>query len=219
MNLGNSDLIEAISEHIERHIGPIAMVFDEVDSDELHIDIHHVAPAPDRPFHTLVTSGMSEIPMAVPPEMAHCRHAELSILLDPTWDLRHEAFVDESVFWPVRLLKTLARYPVQQRTWLGYGHTVPGSNAPRGFAPDTELSSALLLPPLTLPSAFHQLSLSSGSEIRFWTVVPLYNDELDLKRTDGVDALLDAFDRAGIGDIASRMRPHARRKKRWLGLF
>jgi hypothetical protein len=219
MNHGNTDLIEAVSDHIEHHIGPIAIVFDEVGSDDLHIDIHHVAPAPDRPFHALVTSGMSEFPMAVPSGMTQWQHAELSILLDPEWDVRHEAFTEESVYWPVRLLKTLARYPFQQNTWLGYGHTVPGMNAPEGFAPDTRLSSALLLPPITLSQEFHRLPLPSGQDIRFWSVVPLYHDELALKKTGGVDALLNAFDRAGIVDIVSSTRPGAKPKKRRFGPF
>lgn len=34
--------IDAISAHIERHVGRVHMVFHEIVSDELHIDIHHV---------------------------------------------------------------------------------------------------------------------------------------------------------------------------------
>lgn len=57
------ECIEEISEHIERHIGEICMVFHEVISDTVHIDVHHIKPTEERPFHTLVTSGMSDLQM------------------------------------------------------------------------------------------------------------------------------------------------------------
>lgn len=58
--------IEAISDHIEKHIGPIDNVWHELISDLVHLDVHQVAPTPDRPWWTLATSGMSDIPMSVP---------------------------------------------------------------------------------------------------------------------------------------------------------
>jgi hypothetical protein len=50
----------------ETHLGEIHDVYHELISDLVHIDIHHVAPDDERPFHTLVTSGMSDLPMTVP---------------------------------------------------------------------------------------------------------------------------------------------------------
>lgn len=39
---GDVGVIESVSRHIERRIGRIAMVFHEIVSDELHIDVFHV---------------------------------------------------------------------------------------------------------------------------------------------------------------------------------
>ncbi len=64
--IGDGDHIDAISEHIEQHIGEVTMVFHEIVSDLVHIDVHHVLPTEDRDFHTLITSGMSDKPMNVP---------------------------------------------------------------------------------------------------------------------------------------------------------
>lgn len=57
--------MEEIEAHIERHVGKISMVFHEVLSDIVHIDIHQIPPTDDRPYWTLVTSGMSDLPMSV----------------------------------------------------------------------------------------------------------------------------------------------------------
>ena len=46
------ECIEEISNHITAHIGEIDMVYHEVISDTVHIDIHHVKPTLERPFHT-----------------------------------------------------------------------------------------------------------------------------------------------------------------------
>lgn len=218
VNPGDGDLIAAVSDHIERSVGPIHMVFHEIVSDRLHIDVYHVAPDATRPFHTLVTSGMSEAAMNTPDEVGEFRFAELSILLAPTWDLRQESFEDENHYWPIRLLKTLARYPGENDTWLGYGHSVATANPPTPFAPGTELSACVLLAPLSLGEPFFTLTRPDGATTHFWTVVPLYADELELKVQKGTDALLDAFDRAGVDDVVHPTRPRARVRKTF-GIF
>jgi hypothetical protein len=58
--------IAAISAHIERHVGAVHMVYYEILSPTVHVDIHNVAPSSERPFHVLVTSGVSLRPMVVP---------------------------------------------------------------------------------------------------------------------------------------------------------
>ncbi|MEO1085403.1 MAG: suppressor of fused domain protein, partial [Acidobacteriota bacterium] len=72
--IGDAEHIERISDHIEEHIGPIASVLHELVSDQVHIDIHVVAPTPERDFYTLVTSGMSERAMAAPEQCADFRY-------------------------------------------------------------------------------------------------------------------------------------------------
>src|SRR6185295_19871223 len=74
---GDEQNIEAIAAHIEKHIGPPDSVFHEIISDLVHIDVHFVAPAPERNFRTLVTSGMSDRPMNAPEGAEHLRYAEM----------------------------------------------------------------------------------------------------------------------------------------------
>ena len=62
-------LIDAITEHIESYydgFGEDAIVLHEVISELVHIDVHVVKPTDERPYYTLITSGMAERPMTVP---------------------------------------------------------------------------------------------------------------------------------------------------------
>src|SRR5688572_22544770 len=73
--------LEAIEGHIQAHIGNIEMVFHEIVSDLVHIDIHQVAPTEQRPYYTLISSGMSDIAMQAPEEAPDCKYAELMLCL------------------------------------------------------------------------------------------------------------------------------------------
>src|SRR5262245_21875975 len=84
--------LEAITGHIERHLGRIETVFHELLSDVVHIDVHHVLPSAARPCHALVTSGMSDLPMAVPLEAEAPRHVELMVSLPRDWKVSQAAF-------------------------------------------------------------------------------------------------------------------------------
>lgn len=123
MNPGDPSLIEAVSAHIGQHIGPVETVLHELASDDLHIDVHIVPPAPGRPYHALITSGMSERAMRVPEGSESYRYAELCMLLDPSWPLSNDRLDDADIYWPIRVLKDTARFPHEANTWLSLGHT------------------------------------------------------------------------------------------------
>jgi hypothetical protein len=214
---GDPILIEAVTAHIERYVGPIGIVWHEIVSEYVHLDVHHVPPTPDRPFNVIVTSGMSERPMHTPPELAEdWRRAELLMCLPSDWPLTEEAFRDERHYWPVRWLKTLARFPHQYATWLGYAHTVPNGDPPEPLGPGTEQSGLMVMPPLLLDEKVHALTTDSGQVIRFWSLLPLYSVEMDLKLRKGSETLLERLDRAGVTDLIDPDRPNvAAKSSRW----
>jgi hypothetical protein len=211
---GDPETIQAVSDHIERYLGPIPTVYDEIVSDLVHIDLHHVAPTKERPFVTIVTSGMSDRPMNVPPGSHEWRFAELMMCLPPDWPFDQEAWKDERNYWPFRWLKRLARLPHEYDTWLGPGHTVPNGNPPEPVASDTELSGFIVLPPINTPDGFGQLHVTDWKTIRFHMILPLHADELALKLKRGTEALLAALDREAVSEVMQPERPSAVRKRR-----
>jgi hypothetical protein len=203
---GDAALIDAIDHHVQQHIGSVDVVFDEIVSPYVHVDIHHVPPRPEQPFHVLVTSGMSEMPMMTPEPMEEYRYAEVLVCLPPEWPVTQEAFQDERNYWPIRALKRLARLPHEFSTWLGWGHTVPNGDPPQSFASNTELCGMLVLPSLSLPEEAFRMELSDGRTIHFWSLVPVHADEMALKLKKGTEALLPLFDRHGITDVIDPSR-------------
>ncbi len=217
---GDEENIEAVTQHIESYVGPVEMVFHELISDLVHIDIHWVKPTAGRPWHTLVTSGMSDHPMTVPDVCSEFQYAELSVKLPANWKVSQKAFKSEKNYWPVRLMKTLARLPHEFETWLGIGHTVPNGDPAEPYADNTTFSCALLLPPDpdTTAEGFHCLKRNDGQKIWFYSVVPLYERETNFKLAKGLEKLLQRFSSNGIGDVIDVNRPDICRKK-FFGFF
>jgi hypothetical protein len=146
------------------------------------------------------------------------RHAEVLICLPPGWPLDAESFKDERNYWPIRLLKSTARFPHEYDTWLGWGHTVPNGNPPQPYAPGVPFSSVLLEFPLSFPQEFFSLEMSPEKKVRFFALIPLHDDELRLKMTKGAEALEELFDAKGVSDVVDPKRPSVARRK-WLGVF
>lgn len=220
---GDGDVIDAIGDHIERHLGKVETVLHEIVSDLVHIDVHVVVPSDDRPFYTLVTSGMSEAPMTTPEGAEEFRFAELLICLPATWklglgepNLKKGPLHDERNFWPIRLLKSAARMPHEYDTWLSYGHTLSHTETNDPYAPDTQMNAAILLPPITAPFDFWKLETPVRTT-HFWSLYPLYQEELDLKMKRGSEALLEKFEKHGVTDLLDPRRPNTCKRKRfWL---
>jgi hypothetical protein len=214
--MGEEQNIEAISNQIEKYIGPPDWVFHEIISDLVHIDVHFVAPTPQRNFYTLVTSGMSDRPMKAPEGAEHLRYGELMICLPPHWKLSKEAFADEENYWPVRTLKFLARLPHEYDTWISFGHTIPNGDPAEKF-PGTNFCCALIGLPHMLPEEFWKFKIEPDKEIIFYTVLPLYREEMDLKLKKGADALWAALDKNGVNELVDVRRKNS--VKKFLGLF
>ncbi|WP_446214993.1 suppressor of fused domain protein [Micromonospora sp. IBHARD004] len=204
---GDPDTAEAIERHIEHHFGPIAFVWHELASDLVHVDVHVVAPTPARPFHTLVTSGMSDLPMAVPPAAGVSPYAELMLCLPPDWPLTAEAFRDDSAYWPIRLLKTVARLPHEYHTWIGEWHSVPNGDPAEPYAPDTPFVGVAVTPMLRCAPDARVVTTGAGKEISLLALVPLHPAEVRLKLAEGTDALLEAFDRVAVSELFDPARP------------
>jgi hypothetical protein len=223
--IGDGESIEAISNHIEKTIGPIEMVFHELVSDQVHIDVHWVKSTPERPFHVMVTSGMSNRSMNVPAEVDASRHLELCVLLSDVWQIEakkysrmEDAFSDENIYWPIRWLKTVARFPHSYNTWVGWGHTIPNGEEAAPFAESTKLGCVMLLPSLNLSKEFYELK-TDAKTINFLCLYPLYKEEMDFKLKYGADKLLDKFEKVGVSDIIDPKRKNSCEKKGLFGLW
>lgn len=207
--------LEAISAHIEQHVGKIAIVWHEILSDLVHIDVHHVAPTPDRPYHTLVTSGMSDLPMKAPAGQEAHRYAELMICLPASWPMSQEDWKNERHYWPVRWLKMLARFPHEHDTWLWQRHTMPNGDPAQPLAENVGWTGIILDTPRTVSTDFFQLKASAEKTIHFLAVFPLYTDEMDFKLQRGAAELMARFERAKCTELVEPARRSVLTKPWW----
>lgn len=211
----SSEDISLIEKHIERYIGKAEMVWHELVSDIVHLDVHHVRPTPERNVHTLITTGMSDLPMTTPPGMEAFKYAELLITLPPTWPVDGESFKDERNYWVVKLLKSLARLPHTYETWLWWGHTVPNGNPGTRYHPSTKQNGAILAPPVTVPKNFLTLECSPEKTVHFFSVIPLYEEEMNLKLKKGMHALFDLLKKNGVNEVVDINRTSVAPKGWW----
>ena len=181
--------MEAVEGHIQQHFGKVENVFHELVSPDIHVDICIVPPTEERDYYTLVTMGMGAHRMNVPEELAEYKleRAELAIALPADWKLDQESMKDEKWYWPIRLLKSLARLPIASDTWLGFGHTMDNKE---NFAENTKLCAAILTGPQSTEEGGEVCTLPGGEEVNFYQVIPLYRDELEYKLAHDADALL-----------------------------
>lgn len=198
--------MEAVEGHIQQYFGEFENVFHELSSPDIHVDICVVPPSKERDYYTLVTMGMGAHRMNVPEELAEYKleRAELAIALPGNWKLKREDLKNERWYWPIRLLKTLARLPIASDTWLGFGHTMDNAE---DFAKDTKLCAAILTGPQDTEDGSEVCILPSGEEVNFYQVIPLYREELEYKMEHDADALLDKMD--GISFVTYNTRPNA----------
>ncbi|HEV2800716.1 MAG TPA: suppressor of fused domain protein [Pyrinomonadaceae bacterium] len=203
---------EQIEKHIERYLGPIEWVWHEIVSDLVHLDVQYIKPTPERNVHTLVSTGMSDLPMSPPAGAEGSEYAELLITLPAEWPVSEEDFKNEKDYWPVGLLKWLARFPHEYETWLWWGHTVPNGNPPEPYHPSTKFAGAILAPPVTVSQEFLSFKCRPDKEVSFFSVIPLYPEEMDLKLRKGSDALFDLFDKSGVNEIIDVHRKNVAKK-------
>jgi Suppressor of fused protein (SUFU) len=211
---GDPRLVEGITDHLARAFGTDDIgVFHELVSDLVHVDVHLVRAGAGRP-NVLVTSGMAERPMTTPEGSDVGRWAELMLALPPEWPLSEQAFEDERSYWPIRLLKVLARLPHEYETFLWYGHTIPNGDPPEPYAADTRLSGAILLTPTLLADGLERIPLDDRRVVHLLAVIPIHADEMTFKLDAGAAALAERLGQAGVTEVIDPARASVVERRR-----
>jgi hypothetical protein len=222
---------EAISKHIDRTIGPCTSIFHELVSDRIHLDLHIVPPSGEKPseahplgtnHYTIVTSGMSTLPMNLPSGTHRDgRFAELMVALPADWpgmgpdgQFDDERMKDEANWWPIRWLKHMARFPHDYDTNLGIGHTVPTDDPPAPFDDTTKQCCVLIGPPLLSPDS-SRLVINDDVVINFYAIWPIYLEEMNCKLEYGYSTLAAKFDEIELFELIDPRRKNVCRRGFW----
>lgn len=196
--------VKIIDKHLDAYFDEDEVfVLHEKVSEILHCDIYVIKPNQEkgRNYFILLSCGMSAIRMKIPREFKKASSlAELVILLPSNWKMKYEGFKNENNYWPVRLLKELAKYPHFNNSWLAYGHTFSYSESEE-LSGNCKFQGAILLDSTILPKEFTEINRLFRKSIRIYSVIPLYKREIEYKIKHGTDALLNLFIRSNFSEI------------------
>ena len=182
---------DSVEKHIAEHFGDFPNVYHELVSPDIHVDICLIPPRRDHDYYTLVTMGMGAHEMDIPEGAGDTRRrAEVLINLPRDWKLDETSLQDSRWYWPIRMLKDVARLPVSTGCWLGWGHTVGMDDGER-YDESTSLCGCILLSPGVFGEDSYICELPDGDCVEFFQIIPLYAEELRYKIENDADALLD----------------------------
>ncbi|WP_154792589.1 suppressor of fused domain protein [Occultella kanbiaonis] len=196
--------------HLTEFLGDDHTVLTEKVSAGIHLDVLVFRPSEEVPYVTLVTAGMSDVPMNTPATPGGDR-MELMIGLHPGWPgidpLDAGLLADPANFWPIKLLKDVARIPSTYDSYVAWGHTIADDHGDL-FAPGGPYTGAIVGPPVGYLAQIMRAPTPAG-EIDYLAVFPLRPEEMAYKIAvpGGGDALLDRLMDARVLAVAERDRP------------
>lgn len=180
--------------YISDSVGNFDMIYHELYSPDIHVDILLIPPTEKQNYYKLVTMGMGAYKMNVPDIIKNKGYdrAELVMYLPPDWNIN---FKKEEDGWVIRQMKLIARTAIEENSWVGYGHTFSedaGATIP--FADNTKLSSTVFLYALNKDYEHLHFHLPNKDKINFYQVFPLYKEEMEYKQKYGTEELMKLFD-------------------------
>ena len=155
-----------LEKYIEDNIGHFNNVFHEIASPDLHIDIAIIEPTEEKDYYTLVTMGMSAFKMPIPSNMGKTNRAEMAIRLPKNWNINS---TEEKDYWPIRIIKDLARFPYYDNCFLADGHYI---DWPEEFT-NTKFNSVVLKRIIDR----NNCKFKNSDEVIIYNVIPLYESE------------------------------------------
>ena len=226
--------MEQIAHHIEQTIGVSPMIFHEIVSEGIKLDLFivpptHQPPSEEHPLgtshFTVITAGLSAKPQAVPAEAREdiSPLQELMIALPGDWPgMNEDGTFDKNVinedkhWWPFAFLKMVARMPAEYETFLAPGVTIPNGEEADPFADNTKFGCMMAFLPMLSPAAA-QLQIDDRTRIDFYALWPIYKEEMQLKLDKGLEPLLKKMMEAEVSELIALDRPNLCKKKGWFG--
>ncbi|MGY8770553.1 MAG: suppressor of fused domain protein [Pirellulales bacterium] len=186
--------LDAREAHYEKYLGAMDnQVMHSTDEKVPDVDIYQFSPTEERPYWTLITGGMSDLPQ-------------------PGWnqELDWAAPRAELIFyakepqgWMFDVVKGLAGMPFENDSFLHWHHTIPNGKA---MTPKpSELSSFFIMPPYFEEENFDTLELD-GDRVNILWLIPITESEREFAVIHGSPALEELFAEKGLNPVVDEER-------------
>lgn len=190
--LYNQKNLNQFEEFITEVYGEYTSVIN-IDSPQLKVDILVFPPNESGNFYKLVTRGMGAYEMKVPNELYiyQLERAELVMYLPPDWNIDSKEKED---LWPIECIKSIAKIPIENNSWLGYGDTFENENN-LAYSKNSSLCAIILADTVDRLDVKLKFIMKRKGRINFYQLVPIYKEELEYKNSQDTFSLLDLFDK------------------------
>lgn len=179
--------VKQLENFVKNKYGEYTSVYHELYSPDIHLDILVVPPSKKDNYYKLITKGMGAYKMNVPSIINNKGYdrAELVMYLPPEWDFKNK---DNN--WIISQLKVIARTPIYENNWIGYGHTFSQSiDASITYSSNTKLSDIILFKSYDNSNCENKLYMDTKGQINFYQVFPIYREELEYAKLHGAESL------------------------------
>ena len=194
---------DEVTNIITEKYGKYESVLHEILPSDIHIDIAKIPPQGDNDHYTLCTIGAGDYNMHIGGDSSNKtfieyrvqfpEQLEYMIILPSDWPLDEESLKKEENYWPIRLLKQMARFPLITNDWVCEGHTAEFEEDTR-FSPLLPYSCVTFSPPSSnISDGVNIANLSTGKSLGFVQIVPITREELNLIRSE--DRMWEFFER------------------------
>lgn len=210
---------DKVLSHFRGRFGVASMVFHELRSKVVHVDVHVFPATAERPFLTLATCGMSALEMSAenfdetwetpyerqkrlasedvtesPGETQdHLSRAELILYLPEDWD-----FSGPDGLLPIEYLIQTAKFPHANRTYVAEGHTISNNPESLPYFEGSLLTCTYLMYPFVEEvqepkDSFYHVDLTDDCHLHVYWIQPITIAERYLFGHEGMRALNTAL--------------------------
>ena len=190
---------EDIIEYMEKYLGDFDNEIEEiVPGSKVWIDINVINPTEERNYITLVTTGVSEYPMAC--VEGDYKYAELIMKLPSDWKLDKESWNNEEYYWPIKMMRLLGHSVHLSDGYINEKLILPHGKAdekPYPFSKDTLLSSLMVCKSEDIPPYVFE----DGTKIDYFTLVPITKEEEQLVEEKGSNEVMHMLKSKDVVDL------------------
>ena len=162
------------------------------------------------PVTVVVTNGLSDYKMPVPEKWIEREYNELYFCLPSYWEWEDRD--NPQMNWIFYWIQRLAKHVKEKETWYGHGHTMPCGKEMKPLSATMLQNHFLLADPILLEMEMAPVKLEE-KEIHFLSIIPLFQDEMDYKQSQGTLKFSQKLNNNGITEKLDDYRGSAMKRK------
>lgn len=160
-------------------------------------------------LNLILTKGLSKYKMDVPEIIATKSRVELCLLLPGELDLETLHYKDLDC---KLLLQKISNVVVENKSWIGAGHTFPNISDNPTISRYTEMDHFMLIEPVLFKDELSGIQFDD-EEVTVLAIIPIFKKELDFKLKNGAFNLLKRLNKNAVTELFEMKRPSSLKRK------